>query len=260
MGRLSGKVAVLTGGGTGIGRQTALLYAEEGAKVVVADIRPEDGAATTKAIVDAGGDAIFVRTDVSRSAEVQELVSAADSHFGAVHVMTANAGILGRGHNKSLVDITEEELKQIIDVNFWGVLWSFKHAIPVIQRSGGGSMTATASIAAIRGYPKFPAYCASKGAVTALVRSLAIDLGPEIRVNAVAPGTVATEIAQHNVEETGKPFAPPAGIPGAAELSYARPGDPRELAHAHLWLASDDASFVTGQTLVVDNGRTVAVP
>ncbi len=255
MGRLSGKVAIVTGAATGIGRATALLYAEEGAKVVVSDLRPAEAESTVQAIRDAGGDAIFVASDVSKSEDVQNLIRETESHYGALHVMTANAGILGRGHNKSLVDITEDEIDQIMSVNFGGVARSFKYAIPAILKSGGGAMTATASLSGHRGYAKLPAYCASKAAVIGLVRSVAADLVPHIRVNAVSPGTVRTEIAAHNEEETGKPFIPPPG--SVSEQAYARPADPRELAQAHLWLVSDDASFVTGQALLVDNGRSV---
>jgi NAD(P)-dependent dehydrogenase (short-subunit alcohol dehydrogenase family) len=253
--RLKGKVAIVTGAGTGIGREIALLYAEEGAKVVVGELRPEEGGATVDAINGAGGEAIFVATDVAKSADVQELIKAAESHFGALHVMTANAGILGRGHDKSIVEISEDEIDQIMSVNFMGVVRSFKYAIPAILKSGGGAMTATASLSGHRGYAKLPAYCASKGAVLALVRAVALDVLPDIRVNAVSPGTVATEIGAHNAEETGREFTPPPRSIG--EEPYTRRAHPRELAHAHLWLVSDDASFVTGQALLVDNGRSV---
>jgi NAD(P)-dependent dehydrogenase (short-subunit alcohol dehydrogenase family) len=255
VGRLGGKVAIVTGASSGIGRATALLYAEEGAKVVVSDLRLAEGAAVVQAITDAGGDAIFVATDVSSSEDVQDLIRQTESHYGALHVMTANAGILGRGHNKSLVDMSEDEVEQIMSVNFGGVMRSFKYAIPAILRAGGGAMTATASLSGHRGYAKLPAYCASKAAVIGLVRSVAADLVPHIRVNAVSPGTVKTEIAAHNEEETGTKFIPPPG--SVSDQPYARPGDPRELAQAHLWLVSDDASFVTGQALLVDNGRSV---
>jgi NAD(P)-dependent dehydrogenase (short-subunit alcohol dehydrogenase family) len=255
VGRLSGKIAIVTGGATGIGRATAMLYAEEDAKVVVSDLRPAEGERTVKEITDAGGDAIFIATDVSKSEDVQRLIRETESHYGALHVMTANAGILGRGHNKSLIDITEDEIDQIMSVNFGGVVRSFKYAIPAILRAGGGAMTATASLSGHRGYAKLPAYCASKAAVIGLVQSVAADLVPHIRVNAVSPGTVKTEISAHNEEETGTRPTPPPG--SVSELPYARPGDPRELAQAHLWLVSDDASFVTGQALLVDNGRSV---
>jgi NAD(P)-dependent dehydrogenase (short-subunit alcohol dehydrogenase family) len=255
LGRLSGKVAIVTGAGTGIGREIARLYAEEGAKVVAADVRADEGEATVKAITDAGGEAIFVATDVTSSEDVQKLVQAAESTYGGLHVMTANAGILGRGHNKSLVDITEDEIDQIMSVNFGGVVRCFKYAIPAILKSGGGAMTATASLSAHRGYAKLPAYCASKAAVTGLVRSVAADLVPDIRVNAVSPGTVKTEIAAHNEEETGTKFTPPPR--SVSDEPYAQPADPREIAQAHLWLVSDDASFITGQVLLADNGRSI---
>jgi NAD(P)-dependent dehydrogenase (short-subunit alcohol dehydrogenase family) len=253
--RLKGKVAIVTGAGTGIGRATAQLYAEEGARVVVADIRVEDGEEVTREINDAGGDAIFVKTDVSKTSDCKALSEAAESHFGGLHVLTANAGILGRGNDTSLVDIPEEDFEQIMGVNFYGVAWSFKYAIEPIRRSGGGALTATASLAAHRGMPAIPAYCASKAAVVGLVQSLAVALQPEIRVNAVSPGRVATNLMSHFEEETGRKFV---SRPGSInEQPYARAADPRELAHAHLWLASDDNSFMTGETLMLDNGRSI---
>jgi NAD(P)-dependent dehydrogenase (short-subunit alcohol dehydrogenase family) len=259
MGRLNGKVAIVTGAGTGIGCATAQLYAREGAKVLVADIRPDDGAATAKAIAAAGGEATFIHTDVSRTTEVEAMIATTEERYGALHVLTANAGILGRGHMTPLADLSEEDMQQIMGVNFWGVWRCFKYSIPLIRRSGGGALTATASIGAIRGYPNLTAYNASKAAVIALVRSLALELAPEIRVNAVAPGTTATDIGRHNAEETGRAYVSPASDATADAAPYARPADPAEIAHAHLWLNSADASFVTGQTLVVDNGRTVAI-
>jgi NAD(P)-dependent dehydrogenase (short-subunit alcohol dehydrogenase family) len=257
--RLEGKVAIVTGGGTGIGRATAQLYAQEGAKVVVADIRAEDAEETMRSIRDSGGEATFVSADVSRGSDVEGLVGQTEELYGALHVVTANAGILGRASMTPLVDLSEEDVEQVMGVNFWGVWRSFKHAIPLVRRSGGGSFTATASVAAVRGYAGLSSYCASKAAVCGLVRSLALELAGEIRVNAVAPGGVATEIQRHTAEETGKPYVSPASGKTEDAAPWYRIADPSELAHAHLWLASDDSSFVTGQTLVVDGGRATVV-
>jgi NAD(P)-dependent dehydrogenase (short-subunit alcohol dehydrogenase family) len=251
--RLAGKVAIVTGASTGLGRATATLYAEEGAQVVVADIRPTEGEETAESIRAAGGDAIFVQANVADEEDVKALVDRAESHYGKLDIMTANAGILGRGAMKSLEEITTEEFKEIMDVNFYGVYHSFKYAIPAIRRAGGGAMSATSSLAAHRGYAKLPAYCASKGAVVALMQSLAADLAPEIRVNAVSAGQMVTEIGVHMAEDKGIELA---SQPRTAEQPFGR-AQPREMAMAHLFLVSDEASSVNGQALIVDGGRSI---
>lgn len=205
--RLAGKVAIVTGGGTGLGRAIALRYAEEGARIVIGDVRAEPANQTVELIEAIGGEAVFVATDVTDSGQVQALVATAESRFGRLDIMTANAGILGRGAYKRLVEIDEDEADEIMNVNFGGVFRSFKYAIPAIRRTGGGAMTATASLSAHRGKPDLPVYAASKGAVVALVRSLAVDLAPEIRVNAVSPGAVLTELAIHTAEAQGRSVA-----------------------------------------------------
>jgi NAD(P)-dependent dehydrogenase (short-subunit alcohol dehydrogenase family) len=166
-------------------------------------------------------------------------------------VMTANAGILGRAHRKSLVDIAEDELRELFEVNFMGVWSSFRYAIPAIEQSGGGAMTVTASTSAIRGLAKAPAYAASKGAIVALALSLAADLFPLIRVNVVAPGSMATQIAKN--------AAIAKGVEESAVLAHAHPAgmpDAIHAARAHLYLASDDALHVNGQLLAVDGGAS----
>lgn len=251
MSRLEGKVAVVTGAGTGVGHAIARLYAEHGAKVVVADIRPTVGNATVAAITSAGGDAIFVEADVSQREQVAAVVAEAERHYGALHVMTANAGALGRGAYKPLAELAYDEIEEIMAINFFGVLYSFKEAIPAIRRAGGGAMTVTASISAHRGKPDLPIYAAAKGGVVALVKSLAIDLMPAIRVNAVTPGAVMTQIGVHTAEAKGLP-APP---PRPDKTKYGGVADPREIAHVHLFLASDEASYVNGHSLVADGGQ-----
>ncbi len=254
MGRLSGKVAIVTGAGTGLGRATACVYAEEGARVVVGDFRDADGEGTVAAIRSDGGDATFVHVDVTSSAEVRALVEAAERSYGRLDIVTANAGILGRCAGKSLVEAAEDEIDEVMAVNFGGVYLTFKHAIPAILRAGGGAMTATASLAARLGYANLDAYCASKGAVVALVRSLSAELAPQIRVNAVSPGSMATELGRHTMEAKGQ-TEPQANTRTAGMV--APRADPRQVALAHLFLVSDEASFISGHDLVADAGWSV---
>ena len=255
MSRLAGRVAIVTGAGTGLGRETAKLYAEEGARVVVSDVRDAEGAATVEAIRAGGGEALFVRADVAAGVEVERLVAVAEEHYGALHVMTANAGILGRGAMKPLAAMTDDEMGEVIGVNLLGVMHSFKYAIPAILRSGGGAMTATSSIGAQRGIPLLPAYCASKGGVEALVRSLAAGLQSRIRVNAVTAGSMTTQILEHALEAQG---ADPAAVP-KLELTSAI-AHPRAVAEVHLFLVSEAAAFITGQSVVADGGRSAFQP
>lgn len=255
MGKVEGKVAIVTGGGTGLGRAIAQLYAQEGAKVVVGDVRPDEAQTTVQSIAEAGGEATFVECDVSDGNAVKAMIRHAVDTFGRLDIMTANAGILGRGSHKSLVDMTDDEFRQIMDVNFYGAYHCFKHAIPEIQKAGGGTMTATASLAAHRGYAKLPGYCASKGALVALVRSLAADLAPRIRVNAVSAGQINTDIGKHMLEDKGEnPVQDNAGRMPTQPFGKAEPSD---VARAHLFLASEDSSFVNGQAVHVDGGRSI---
>jgi NAD(P)-dependent dehydrogenase (short-subunit alcohol dehydrogenase family) len=253
MGRLDGKVAIVTGGSTGLGRETAVLYAEEGAKVVVADVRPAEAGETVERIRSAGGEALFVETDVSSPGDVQSLIDAAEKQYGALNVMTANAGIQGRGSGKRLEEIDDDEVAEIMAVNFWGVLYCLKYAAPAIRRAGGGAITVTASVAGHYGYPTTPAYAASKHAAIGLARSFAADVGPQIRVNVVSAGHMLTQIGKHTSEAKG--IAPKPRTSARDRTVYA--SDPRQVAYAHLFLVSDESSFVNGQAWIIDGGRTV---
>jgi NAD(P)-dependent dehydrogenase (short-subunit alcohol dehydrogenase family) len=254
MQRLQGKVAIVTGSGTGLGRETAIVYAEAGAKVVVADIRAAEGEQTVATIRETGGEAAFVQTDVSDSTSVAALVAQAEQQFGAVHVMTANAGILGTATGKTVADLTEEEFWRVIAVNFGGVFNSFKHAIPAIQRAGGGAMTATGSLGGHRAARNLSAYGTSKAAIAQLVRILALELSPTIRVNEVAPGGMMTEMLAHQAEERGEAPAGTSARPAGATFV-----EPRDVALLHLFLVSDDAASVNGQTIFADGGRSVVM-
>lgn len=252
--RLAGKAAVVTGAANGLGREIARTYAAAGAKVAIADIDRGAGELVAKSIRDDfGTDAVFVDTDVTDSAAVHDMVAAVEDRFGRIDIMTANAGILGRCVWQPLRDVSDEDFDYVMAVNFKGVVNCFKHAIPALTRAGGGAMTATASLSAHRGFAKLDAYCASKGAVVAIVRSLAADLAPLIRVNSVSPGNMQTDIGVHAQELIGDARVVVRDTRGSI-LPDLPVADPSLVAGAHLFLASADAAFVTGQDVVADGG------
>lgn len=250
MSRLAGKIAIVTGAATGIGLETARLYAEQGAGVALSDVRVAEGEAAAHAITATGGAAIFVPADVARSDDLARLVAATEQHFGRLDVLTANAGILGRNPWTPLHETRREDFEQVIAVNLYGVVDAFRHAIPALLRGGGGALTATTSLGAHRGVKGLDAYSASKAAVTGLVRSLTAQYSPAIRVNAVSPGAVATELAAHTAELNDGRVAWP-------DRSSVAVAGARDIAFAHLFLVSDEASFVMGQVLKVDGGRSI---
>ena len=254
MGRLEGRVAVVTGSASGLGRAIALRFAEEGAQVVVSDVRRdprEGGEATERLIAGAGGTAVFVEADVTRWTDVDFLVSAAVERFGRLNVMVNNAGIAGR-HSKPLLETTEQDWDAIMAVNLRGVFLCCKRAIAEMlgQEPVGevrGRVINVSSQHGMVGPPGHVAYAASKGGVVNLTRQLAVDYGPRgILVNAVAPGKILTGSPEQQSPETL--------AYSHARTPFQRLGRPTDVAGAAVFLASDDSLYVSGTNLLVDGG------
>ncbi|MEH7438498.1 glucose 1-dehydrogenase [Neobacillus drentensis] len=245
--RLNKKIAIVTGGGSGIGRAAAVRFAKEGATVAVADINSIMGEETVSLIKEAGGEAIFVKTDVADSEQIKQLIQITSNTFGGLHIMFNNAGI-GNSEVRS-VDLAEEEWDRVVDINLKGVFLGIKYAVPEISKSGGGSIINTSSLLGLKGQKYMAAYNASKAGVVVLTKNAALEYGKyNIRVNAIAPGVIDTKIIENWKQNERKwPIISRANALG-------RIGTPEEVANAVLFLASDEASFITGTTLSVDGG------
>ncbi len=250
--RLQDKVALITGAGSGIGRESALLFAREGAAVVAVDVNG-DAAADTVAMVEEGGRAAAIVADVSKAADCQAMVAFAESTFGRLDVLFNNAGVMVSGDDDAIT--TDEAVWDLtLNVNAKGVFLGCKYGIPALQRAGGGSVINTASFVALMGAatPQI-AYTASKGAVLALTRELAVVHARDgIRVNALCPGPLRTEMLMTFLDTEEKRQRRLVHIP------MGRFGEAREIAQAALYLASDESSFTTGADFVVDGGITAA--
>lgn len=250
--RLEGKVAIVTGAARGIGRATALRFVAEGARVVLAD-RDRDALAATAA--SAGpADAVLARPcDVARAAEVEALVAATLDRFGRIDILVNNAGY---GHRGTVEQTSEAEWDALMATNVKGVFLCSRAVLPVMRRQGGGTIVNVASTVSFVGIPERAAYVASKGAVAALTRAMAVDHAKEgIRVVAVAPGTVATDYYDRVVAGSPDPEGMRRML--AARQLIGRAGTPEEIANAILFLASDEASFCVGTILLVDGGMVV---
>ncbi len=245
---MKNKVALVTGGGSGIGRATALVFARERAEVVVADIDDENGNETVALIKEMGGKGIFIKCDVSIASEVETLINHSVEKFGHLDCAFNNAGILGE--MSTTADCSEDNFNRIINTNLKGVWLCMKYEIPQMVKQGGGAIVNTASNAAVRGVPELPAYSASKGGVLQLTRTAAVETAASgIRVNAINPGLIATPMV-HRQKEIN-----PEAVEGfIKEHPVGRIGEPEEIAETVVWLCSDAASFVTGHIMAVDGG------
>ena len=251
-GRLAGKVAVVTGGTSGLGRAGAIRFAREGAKVAVASRREHEGQQVVDQITSAGGEALFQRTDVRLTDEVDALVARAEARFGRVDVLYASAGVMLTG---TAPETSEDVYERVMDVNVGGSFRLAKHGIPALVRAGGGSIVLTASELGLVGAREAVAYCASKGAVVNMTRALAVDCGGlGIRVNCLCPGPIDTPMLREWFEAGDDPAE--LERRQTEPLLLRRVGESEEIAETALFLASDASSFMTGAVIVADGGAT----
>jgi len=245
---LAGKVALVTGAGSGIGRASALAFAREGAKVIVADVATDGGRETAHSIEEQGGEAFFVQADVSAAGDVREMIERAVTTYGRLDCAFNNAGI--EGEMATTAECSEDNFDRTIAINLKGVWLCMKYELPQMLEQGGGAIVNCASIAGLVGFPNLPAYTASKGGIVQLTRTAALEYAQSgIRVNALCPGVIHTPMVDRITNrdpETEAQFT--------AMEPIGRMGAPEEMAEAALWLCSDAASFVTGHPLVADGG------
>ena len=243
MGKLNGKVALITGAGSGIGRATAVLFAQEGANIAVADYVAEGGEGTVSLIKDSGGEAIFIETDVRNSADVQRMVKTTADTFGRLDILHNNAGIMVPC---LLAEVSEEDWDRVIDTNLKGTFLGTRYALPVMLEQGGGGIINTASIMGFNAQANVSPYCVSKAAIIMLTKSTSAEYAKQnIRANCICPGFIETPMTQ--------PWESVVDIEKTPPGKYAQPED---VASAALYLASDDAGYVTGSSIIVDGGHS----
>ncbi len=251
MAAFTGKVAIVTGGSAGIGRATAVAFAREGAKVVVASRRVKEGEETVQLIREAGSDGFFIKTDVAKASDVKTMVEKTVATYGRLDCAFNNAGVI-EPKPGPLVEQTEETFDQIVNVNIKGVWLSMKYEIPEMLKRGGGAIVNMSSVAGVVAFPGLGIYIASKHAVIGLTKTAALEYSKSgVRVNAVNPAAIETEMLGHVAGDN-----PEAKAQMAAMHPIGRIGRAEEVAEAVIWLCSDKASFVTGHSLLVDGGYT----
>jgi len=247
--RLKGKIVLITGAGMGMGREASLLFAEEGARVVVGDINKAAAEDTVALVKKAGGDALAVAGDVAVEADVQRMVEEGVKRFGGLHVLYNNAGVLWKDKDRSVLETDGAQWDRVMAINLKSVFWVTKFGIPHLQAAGGGSIILVGSVSALAGFTRAQdAYTAAKGALISLNKSLAIQFARDnIRCNIIHPGIVETPLQAPYLNDALR-----------AEFKTAIPlgriGQPRDIAYAALFLASDESAFMTGAEMIVDGG------
>jgi NAD(P)-dependent dehydrogenase (short-subunit alcohol dehydrogenase family) len=248
--KLDGRVALITGGNSGIGAATAALFAKEGAAVVLTGRNPERGEQVARAIKEAGGTAMFLRCDVRVADECRQTVEQTLERFGRIDVLFNNAGVY---YPKTVPECTEQEWDETIDSSLKGAFLMSKYALPSMIEHGSGSIIHCSSGWGILGGGRAAAYCAAKGGLVIMAKAMAIDHGPDgIRVNCICPGDTETPMAHDDADKQGMAWED--YVAGASDRPLGRMGTAEEIARAVLFLASDDSSFVTGDALIVDGG------
>ena len=251
--RFVDKVVLVTGAGSGMGRATALLFAKEGAKVIVNDLVSKRGEETLAMIKESGGEGIFLQSNVTQAAEVEAMVQKALEAYGRIDILINNAGVIVPG---AVDTMSEADFDKAFDVNVKGVFLVSKYTIPAMKKAGGGVIVNMGSVAAFKGYADRSVYCASKGAVVSMTKAMAMDyLKDNIRVNCVCPGTIYTPALEERIQDSADPEATKKAL--IARQPLGRLGTDEEIAHAILYVASSEAAYMIGSALIIDGGATL---